>query len=62
MEPVAFATKYQDDKALAYGKTEVITAGVAGEDKVVYQNVLRNGMFQRQELLGNGPKSPRRPW
>jgi 3D (Asp-Asp-Asp) domain-containing protein len=58
MEPVAFATKYQDDKALAYGKTEVITAGVAGEDKVIYQNVLRNGIFQRQEIERVRTKEP----
>jgi 3D (Asp-Asp-Asp) domain-containing protein len=58
IEPVAFATKYQDDKELAYGKTQVITAGVPGEDKVVYQDVLRNGMFQKQELLRERTKEP----
>lgn len=58
MEPVAFATTYQDDKELVYGKTEVITAGVTGEDKVVYQNVLRNGVFQRQEILRERTKEP----
>ena len=58
MEPVAFATQYQDDKALAFGKTEVITAGVAGEDKVVYQNVLRNGVFQREEIMRERTQEP----
>jgi 3D (Asp-Asp-Asp) domain-containing protein len=47
---VPFETQYQDDKTMDFGKKEILKPGVPGKDKIVYEYILKDGMFQKQEL------------
>lgn len=47
---VPFETQYQDDKTMDYGKKEILKPGIPGKDKIVYEYILKDGMFQKQEL------------